>query len=134
MKEVLLSAIINSTALHRDLGILVSNDLTWNEHYSAIISKAYKSLYFIRRATSHTLNYLSTRAWLDPISYIVPSYGVRTKLKISERVQRRATEFILQDFQSDYKSRLTYLHFLLLSWLNTDIVSSLTVFKATQII
>ena len=46
------NSIINSTSLHRDLGVLVSNNLTWDEHYSAIISRAYKSLYFIRRATS----------------------------------------------------------------------------------
>ena len=74
---------ISSTSLHRDLGILVSSNLTWDNHYSAIISKAYRALYFIRRATSHSLllklNCLSTKVWLDRTSLIAPKYGVLTK-------------------------------------------------------
>ena len=53
------NSIINSTSLHRDLGVLVSNNLTWDEHYSAIISRAYKSLYFIRRATRSDAGFLA---------------------------------------------------------------------------
>ena len=48
----------------------------------------------------------------------------------TERVQRRATKFILHDFQSDYKNRLTNLHLLPLSlWFEyldlTFLISSL---------
>ena len=36
-------------------------------------------------------------------------------IKLFESIQRRATKFILQDFQSDYKTRLTNLHLFPLS-------------------
>jgi len=41
--------------------------------------------------------------------------------KVIERVQRRATKFILDDYRSDYKSRLTSLNMLLLIELNDTI-------------
>ena len=34
---------------HRDLGIQISYELSWNEHYQIISGKAYLSLYTIRR-------------------------------------------------------------------------------------
>lgn len=49
-----LLSIIHPISLHWDLGILVFSDLTWDNHYSAIIFKAYISLYFIRHATSNS--------------------------------------------------------------------------------
>ena len=70
-------------ASYYDLGILVSSNLTWDDHYSAIISKAYRAMYFIRCATSHSLssqtNCHSTKVWLDRTSLIAPKYGVLTK-------------------------------------------------------
>ena len=119
------NSIINSTSLHRDLGVLVSNNLTWDEHYSAIISRAYKSLYFIRRATSNSHSpstklslYKSLiRPKLSYCSQLWRPYKIKD-IKLFERVQRRATKFILKDYHSDYKIRLTTLHLLPLSlWL-----------------
>lgn len=37
------------TSTHRDLGIIVSADLSWSQHISKVCSSAYKVLYFIRR-------------------------------------------------------------------------------------
>ena len=104
------NSIINSTSLHRDLGVLVSNNLTWDEHYSAIISRAYKSLYFIRRATSNSHSpstklslYKSLiRPKLSYCSQLWRPYKIKD-IKLFERVQRRATKFILKDYHSDYK-------------------------------
>ena len=113
---------ISSTSLHRDLGILVSSNLTWDDHYSAIISKAYRALYFIQRATSHSLSsqtklslYKSlVRPNISYCSQIWRPYKIK-HIKLFESIQRRATKFILQDFQSDYKTRLTNLHLFPLS-------------------
>ena len=104
------------------LGILVSSNLTWYDHYSAIISKAYRALYFIRHVTSHSLSsqtklslYKSlVRTNISYCSLIWCPYKIK-HIKLFESIQRRATKFILQDFQSDYKTRLTNLHLFPLS-------------------
>ena len=46
---------------HKDLGVIMSSDLTWNDHYP-LITKAYKSLAIIRR--NFTTNSISTRRQL----------------------------------------------------------------------
>ena len=35
---------IASTSTHRDLGIIISSNLSWNEHYNSILAKAYRTL------------------------------------------------------------------------------------------
>ena len=116
------NSIIESTSLHKDLGILFSSDLSWADHYSVIISKAYKSLHFIRRSTSkshspHTKLSLYKSLTRPNISYCSQLWRPhKTKdIKLFERIQRRATKFISQDYKSDYKSRLNTLHLLPLS-------------------
>ena len=113
---------ISMSTLHRDLGILVSNDLSWDDHYLAITSKAYKSLYFIRRSTSKSLSshtklslYKSlVRPKLLYCSQVWRPHKVKD-IKNFERIQRRATKFILQDYLSSYKDRLITLNLLPLS-------------------
>ncbi len=90
--------VIDSTSLHQDLGILVSSDLTWDNHYSAIISKAYKSLYFIRRATSnshspHTKLSLYKSLTRTNILYCSQLWRLHKikDIKLFEWVQRRAS-------------------------------------------
>ena len=45
---------IDNTPQHRDLGILLSNDILWEHNYADIISKAYKTFNFIRRSTTNS--------------------------------------------------------------------------------
>ncbi len=58
----------------------------------------------------HTLNFLSTKVWPEPTSCSVPTMATTQNykdIKLFERVQRRATKFILQDYHS---GRLINLH------------------------
>ena len=102
----------------------MTSDLSWSAHYNKICSSAYRSLYMIRRSFSLSLPspikkllYLSmVRSHLSYCSQIWRPNHVKDILTI-ERVQRRATKYILQDYHSDYKSRLTSLNLLpLMYW------------------
>ena len=41
---------------HRDLGIIISSILSWNQHYNSILAKAYRTLGLLRRTFSNTIN------------------------------------------------------------------------------
>ena len=99
---------IPTTNLFKDLGVLVSSDLSWSAHIHMIVSRAYKMLGLIRRSFSHTvpvpikkLLYTSlVRSHLLYCSVIWRPY-LRKDITVLERVQRRATKYILDDFTSD---------------------------------
>ena len=91
-----------------------SNDLSWSKHITHITSKAYQSLYLIRRSFNSALLpihvrkalYVSlVRSQLIYCSIIWRPQHQKDILQL-ERVQRRATKWILSDSHSDYKSRL----------------------------
>ena len=110
---------ISDMVCHHDLGVIMSGDLSWSNHYHYISAKAYKTLGLIRRSFHH-ISSISTKRTLY-ISIIRPQilYGsqiwcahlIKDITKI-ENIQRRASKFILNDFLSDYNSRLTSLHIL----------------------
>lgn len=107
---------------NRDLGVLLSCDLSWSAHIRLISSKAYKMLGLIRRTFSSSISvpvrrllYLTlVRSRLMYCSVVWRPH-LRKDIVLLERVQRRATKFILNDFHSDYKTRLTSLGLLPLS-------------------
>lgn len=113
---------------HRDLGITVSYDLSWNSHYSKICSSAYYTLHLIRRAipttapiTTKRLLYLSlVRSKITYCSQLWRPRLIKDILRL-ESVQRRATKFILSlsrySLDIDYKDRLLQLEILpLMYW------------------
>ena len=110
---------ITHSNTHRDLGLIISSNLSWKEHYSSIISKAYRSLGLLRRTFSHNLHieakkslYLSlVRSKLLYCSQLWNPYLLHD-IAVLEQLQRRATKFILNDYKSDYKTRLIKLHML----------------------
>ena len=113
----------NSEVVHkdnlRDLGVILSRDLSWSAHYNAITSKAYKTLGPIRRCFNRNIPYFAKKNLyislvLSQITYcsVIWRPHLIKDIKLLESIQRRATKFILNDFTSDYKSRLIKLNLL----------------------
>jgi len=109
---------INATPItwceqHKDLGVVVTSNLQWDSHIALISSKAYKKLGLLRRSFSsavhinakRSLYLLLIRSQLVYCSQIWRPYLLKD-ITLLERVQRRTTKFILNDFSSNYKSRL----------------------------
>ena len=104
---------------HHDLGILMSCDLKWCHHLNFISSRAYKILGLIRRSFSSRLPlpskkklYLSlVRSQLTYASQIWRP-NLLKDISALERIQRRATKYILNDYNSNYRDRLLSLNFL----------------------
>ena len=47
---------INSLPVHKDLGVLISNNLEWSPHQDFVLTKAYKTLSLIRRTFSQSVS------------------------------------------------------------------------------
>ena len=98
---------------HKDLGIIFTTNLTWQSHYEAITAKAYKSIGLIRRTFKNTISIQPKRTLYltlvrSTLLYCSPLWrpNLINDISMLERIQRRATKFILNDFTSDYKERL----------------------------
>lgn len=115
---------LNQAEAHRDLGVVVCQDLSWSDHYSAICTKAYASLHLIRRNISplsgteikKTLYLTLVRSHLSYCSQLWRPMLIKD-IQLLEQVQRRATKFITNDYAADYKERLKRLKLLpLMHW------------------
>ena len=96
------------TVPYRDLGIMVSGDLSWSSHLNHICSKAYTALYRIKHAFPSVIASLKKQLYIT----IVRSnlyYGSQLRrphiknILLLERAQRRVTKHILADYSSNYK-------------------------------
>ena len=113
------NSIIPAQVNHRDLGITMTNDLSWKEHMKSILCRAYKTLNLIRRSFSRGHSpqtkkslYLSLiRSQLTYCSQIWRPHLLKD-IAALELIQRRATKYILNDYTSDYRSRLISLNLL----------------------
>ena len=114
---------LNGTILERvyefnDLGLIVTHDLTWSRHINCKLSKSNKNLGMVKRAVGYKAPvatkkcfYLSlVRSVLDYASIIW--HPNKNDLVHIESLQRRATKYILNDYTSDYKTRLSELKLL----------------------
>ena len=101
---------------HRDLGVMFSSDLSFRPHYNYIVRRAYQVLGLLRRTFSSSsdvrvrrLLYISlVRSQFTYCSQLWRPYLLKD-VELLEGVQRRATKYLLNDFKSDYKSRLVAL-------------------------
>ena len=97
----------------RDLGVLISDTLSWSDHIHRITSKAYKMLGLVRRSFSNKLPvsvkkslYLSlVRSHLMYCSVIWRLHLCKDIILL-EKIQRRTSKFLLNDYSSDDKTRL----------------------------
>ena len=110
---------IKLTNHFKDLGIIFSSDLSWTHQYQQIITKAYQKLGLIRRTFSaltpaHTKKLLYLALIRSQLTYCSQIWRPRLIKDIIslEQVQCRATKYILNDYSTDYKTRLTSLHIL----------------------
>ena len=98
---------INSSHSHKDLGVIISDNLNWNEHHDYILKKAYKTLGRVHRTFCETI-VLSVIVKLyvslvrSQILYCTPVWWPHLLKDISkiEQPQHRATKYISSPLQS----------------------------------
>ena len=102
--------VITHSSSCKDLGINFSDDLSWRLHYQIITSKAYKSLGLLRRIFND-IYCPEARKALSTLLYCSCLWKpyLLSDIQLIEKVQKRATKYILSDYNSDYKLRLTRL-------------------------
>jgi len=103
----------------KNLDINFSDNLTWRLHYQNITFKAYKSFGLLRcifkdnycPEARKNLYISIIRSTLLYCSCLWKPYQL-CDIKLIERVQKRATKYILCDYNNDYKLRLMRLKLL----------------------
>jgi hypothetical protein len=106
-----------------DLGVIINDKLTCDDHVNQCIKNANRRLGLIKRTTGYSCNtgvkllcYTSlVRPLLEFSSQVWNCNNKKSLMSRVESVQRRASKYILCDFDSDYLSRLTKLNLLPLS-------------------
>ena len=105
---------------HYDLGIIFSADISWHCHYEFIVGKAYKvlqwssSAYFQMFKFNFDKNVLYLHIVRLCLLYCSPLWRPHQvqRIILLEKVQRRASKFIFNEYSTDYKSRLIKLNLL----------------------
>ena len=105
----------------KDLGVTVTDTLSWNPHIQNIVSNANKLLGLLKRTcpllpdvnVRRTLYLSIVKSQLSYATVVWSPHHIYLKLK-TERVQRRATRWILKErlHESSYKERLIKLNML----------------------
>ena len=113
---------VASKTEQKDLGIIMSRKLSWKSNIQKRCRKATRAFYFLKRNTSVLAN---TRTKLNAyVGYVMPiiSYASmtwfanKTESKEIERIQKRATSWIIGGWDMKYKERLKKLRLLPLTY------------------
>jgi len=105
---------IPSLPKHKDLGVLICNNLDWGPHLDHILTKAYKTLGLIHRTFSQSVSpSVKVKLYIALVRsqtiYTVLLSGVHIWWKNIHKIeqsQHRATKYIFRDFTSDHKTHL----------------------------
>jgi len=94
---------------YKDLGVILSEDLSWAKHHNAIIACAYRTLglihwTFVHNHSSNTMIKLYISLVRSQLLYCTQIWRPHLMKDIVnlERIQRRATKHILNDYSSPY--------------------------------
>ena len=109
---------LQTSPLERDLGVVISEDLSWVAQTKTRCNKTYRAFFNLKRNTS-PLSSLYSRLNMF-CGYVVPIlthyspvwHANRTFMKELELVQKRATKWICRTSQEYYKTRLIQLKLL----------------------
>ena len=109
---------LQTSPFERDLGVVVSEDLSWVEQTKTRCNKAYRACFNLKRNSS-PLSSLCSRLNMY-FGYVVPIlthcspvwHANRTSMKELELVQKRVAKWISRTSQVDYKTRLIQLKLL----------------------
>ena len=126
-----------STLIHKDLGLMVSHDLSWDTHYDYLASRAYKTIGLLRRNFSSTDSIFKKKLLYillvcSQLTYCSQPYLIKDIVKL-ENIQQRATKYILNQYSINYKSRLEALKLLPLMYLFqiNDIMFCIKILKSS---
>ena len=110
---------ISTSNQQKDLGIIISSDLSWSCHICKIVSKAYKILCLLRRTFCSSNDTTTKKRLYISLIRSQVMYGSQIwrpllikDMKPIKSLQHRATKYILNDYTSDYRSRLIQLKLL----------------------
>jgi len=102
--HISMSYVLNSVDHERYLGVILSQDMTWNPHISYIMSKANQKLGFIKRNLKGNLQELKHLAYISLVrsgmeyaSTVWDPHLSKDKDSM-ERVQRRAARWITRSY------------------------------------
>ena len=117
-------SIINRTKITlsdstKDLGIILSNNLDWSDHYHSITAKVYKILGLLKRCFKRN-SIVAKKETVHINSPVTSTYStalkygghIRLRIYYCLNVFRDMHKYILCDFTSSYKSRLIKLNLL----------------------
>ena len=141
-QDLMNGSVLDATTAEKDLGVWISSDLTWTNQVYHQSNKANKLLGFIRRSSKY-IRKSSTRRTMY-LALVRPHLGYATQVwspqsielmkSIIERVQRRATKYILMlPFQTEwsYQDRLKQCNLLPISYWH-EMMDLAFLYKATN--
>ena len=102
---------LNKHRRKKDLGIIISNNLTWTANAERRCEKAIKVFFTIKRNIAYGTSLIAKKSLYR--SYIVPiiSYGailwkpIKSELRMMENLREKASKWILGTNRLDYKDR-----------------------------
>ena len=86
---------VSSTNHHKDLGVIMTSNLSWSRHHHLIITRAYRSLGLIRRSFSTTIPPTPNSSFL----YLLSDHSWPTALPFGDPIYWKTSSY-LREFKN----------------------------------